>query len=49
MGTPIWLFRFPSVLSTAKRRCSTAAIISLAEVLPTLPVMPMTGSVSVAR
>ena len=49
IGTPSWLFRFPSVFSTRRRCDSTAAIISLAEVLPTLPVMPTTGSESVSR
>ena len=49
IGTPIWLFRFPSVFRIVYRLARTPAIISLAEVLPTLPVMPTTGSESVAR
>ena len=42
-GTPVWLFRLPGVLNVRKREESTAASISFVEVLPTLPVTPMTG------
>ena len=37
------LLKFPSVFSTRNRVLRTEAIMSLVVVLPTLPVMPMTG------
>ena len=41
-GRPIWLFRFPRVAQTLKRRARTARTMSLVEVLPLLPVRPIT-------
>ncbi len=42
-GTPIWLFRFPSFLSTGPFCFRMPASISLVVVLPFEPVMPTTG------
>jgi len=41
-GTPVSVFRLPSVLRTLKRVARIAASISLVEVLPLEPVMPTT-------
>ena len=43
MGTPISLFRLPSVLRTLYFSPSTAATMSLVVVLPTEPVRATTG------
>ena len=43
MGTPISLFRLPSVLSTLYFSPRTAATMSLVVVLPTEPVRATTG------
>ena len=42
-GTPIWLFRLPSVQSTLYCVCKAQLTSSLVLVLPLLPVMPSTG------
>ena len=49
IGRPMWLFRFPSVRVTRCAPPSTAAVKSLVEVLPLLPVMPIAASGSVRR
>ena len=41
-GTPMWLLKFPSVLTTRKRVASTAAANSFVLVFPLLPVMQST-------
>ncbi len=42
-GTPIWLFRFPSVATTLSSVERTVLISSLVVVLPFVPVSPITG------
>ena len=48
-GNPMWLFRFPSVFVTRPRSASTAAVKSLVEVFPLLPVMFTIFAPSVRR
>ena len=49
MGTPTWLFWFPAVFSTRNLAVRAWATISLAVVLPTLPVTPTTGMANCSR
>ena len=48
-GRPVSLFRLPSVRSTRWRTPSTAAVSSLVDVLPLLPVMPTTSGATRPR
>ena len=41
-GKPMWLFKLPSVAQTWWALAMMAQVMSLAEVLPLLPVMPIT-------
>src|SRR5574341_458779 len=48
-GTPMWLFRFPSFLSTAPFSFRMQAVISLVVVLPLEPVTPTRGTENFRR
>ena len=48
-GVPISLLKFPGVFRTQYFASSTAAIISLVVVLPTLPVIWITGIWNLSR
>ncbi len=48
-GRPMWLFKFPRVAVTANSTPSTAVNRSFVEVLPELPVMPITVRPSSSR
>ena len=49
MGRPIWLFALPAVFIVLRPAETAKATISFVVVLPTLPVMPITGILKRSR